>query len=145
MKTIQEQFEEYCRKGNIEEVDKILKEKEFIDNSSINYHYSTGIYQASDYNQLDMIKYLLAHPNYQNQIAINFENNCILKTACRQNYFDIINYLILEYQMKLTIDVLMPNYENANYVMDLYQKRSLNNKLERSLPEKKMKPKGLKI
>lgn len=145
MKTIQEQFEKYCREGNLEEVSKVLQQKEFIDNSSINYHYSTGIYQASDYNQLDMVKYLLEHPDYQNQIAINFENNCILKTACRQNYLAIVNYLVLEYQMKLTMDVLMPNYENANYVMDLYQKRILNNRLEKNLPEKKTKIKGLKI
>lgn len=145
MKTIQERFEQYCKEGNIEEVSKILQQKEFSDNSSINYNYSTGIYQASDYNQLDMVKYLLENPEYQNQIAINFENNCILKTACRQNYLEIVNYLILEYKMKLTTDVLMPIYENANYVMDLYQKRILNNRLEKMFPEKKTKTKGLKI
>lgn len=145
MKTIQENFEEYCRKGDLEEVAKILQDEKFIENQSIDYNYSMGIYQCADYNQLDVLKYLLEHPDFQNQIKINFENNCILKTACRQSYFEIINYLILEYQMKLTIDVLMPTFENADYVMDLYQKRSLNNRLEKKFSEKRMKTKGLKI
>ena len=145
MKTIQENFEEYCRKGNIEEVEKIIQSKEFIENDSINYNYSSGVYQASDYNQLNMLKFLLEHPKFQNRVSINFENNCILKTACRQNYREIINYLIIDYKMNLTPDIFIPNYENVNYVLDLYTKRSLNNALQEKFPEKSLKSKGLKI
>lgn len=141
----QQMFEKYCREGDIEQVEKILQDKSFLGHAGIGYNYSTGIYMAADYNKLDMLKFLLAKPDCQKYININFENNCVLKTACRQNYFDIINYLMLDYQMKLTTDLFMPNYENCNYIMELYNKRNWNNNLQQKLPEKKTTSKKLKI
>lgn len=141
----QQLFEKYCREGNIEEVEKILEDKTFLGHPGIGYNYSTGIYQAADYNKLDMVKFLLEKSDCEKYININFENNCILKTACRQHYFEVINYLVLEYQMKLTSDLFMPNYEHCNYIMELYGKRNLNNTLQEKLPEKQTKNKTLKI
>lgn len=141
----QQIFEKYCRENNIQEVEKILDDKSFLGHPSIGYNYSTGIFQAADYNKLDMVRFLLEKPDCTQYVNINFENNCILKTACRQNYFEIIHYLMLEYQMKLTSDLFMPNYDNCNYVMELYGKRQINNNLQEKLVEKKTKNKTLKI
>lgn len=141
----QQLFEKYCREGNIAEVEKVLQDKSFLGHEGIGYNYSTGIYQAADYNRIDMLKFLLEKGDCEKYININFENNCILKTACRQNYFEIINYLMLNYQMKLTSDLFMPNYDNCNYIMELYSKRNLNNKLQEKHPEKSTKTKKLKI
>lgn len=141
----QQTFEKYCRENNIEEVEKILQDKSFLGHAGIGYNYSTGIYQAADYNKLEMVKFLLEKDDCQQYININFENNCILKTACRQNYFEIIHYLMLDYQMKLTSDLFMPNYEHCNYIMELYSKRNLKNNLQEKHPEKNIKTKTLKI
>ena len=145
MKKTQELFEEYCKKGNLAEIKKILKQEKFFNNEYIDYNYSTGIFHAVDNNQLKVAQYLLEESDFKSHIKINFENNCILKTACRQSYFSIINYLVLEYQMNLTEDIFIQNYENSNYVLELYQKKLLNDKLETNMPEKKEKTKGLKI
>ncbi len=149
MTTKQKQFEEHCRLGNLEEIKKIVKDEDFLKEASLDYNYSTGVYQAADYNKLEVIKYLLEDCELKSHLSIHFENNCILKTAARQGYFEILNYLVLEYQMKLTTDIFLPNYDNVTYVTDLFVKRSLNNNLKRTLTDKaedeRPKTKKLKI
>lgn len=131
---INSKFQFFCKNGDIEQLKKILKEKKFVEDASMNYHYSSGIYYAADYNQLDVVKYLLEESDLKKHASINFENNCILKTACNQNYIEIIHYLILDYKMTITNDLLMPNYTNCNYIMELYKKRNFNISLQKKLP-----------
>lgn len=136
MSTKQKQFEEYCRLGNLEEIKKIVKDEDFLKEDSLDYNYSNRVYQAADYNKLEVIKYLLEDCELKSHLSIHFENNCILKTAARQGYFEILNYLVLEYQMKLTTDIFLPNYDNVTYVTELFVKRGLNNNLKRTLTDK---------
>lgn len=73
MKKTQELFEKYCKKVNLAEIKKILKQEKFFNKEYIDYNYYTGIFHAVDNNQLKTPKLVTVLPS-QSPSVVTFQN-----------------------------------------------------------------------
>ena len=101
---INEKFESACYYGNINKLKKIdLNDFKKIDDFKKSIEF--GLTQATIKGHLEIIKYILTHPELKRHVKIDFYNKIIIRFACNNGHLDVIKYLLTHQDFKNKINI----------------------------------------
>jgi hypothetical protein len=100
-----------CKNGSIHIAELLLNSPEFKLNADINSENGEGLIKASENDDLEMVKYLTSHPNFDPKVAM--PDDAALFSACLKGNVDIIDYFYSLPQLKERFDSLT----NHNFFM----------------------------
>jgi ankyrin repeat protein len=132
----------------IEVVDYILNSTE-IHHQNINYDKERILEAACECGRLDILKYLIQLPYFNQKLDFHFNNDSCFKGACSYSHLDIIEFLIFEQQLEQTEEIKNHLYSSDNTIThkinDFFKIRDLHNSLELELSKNKLQHKQLKV
>lgn len=93
-----------------------------------------GLQWASANGHIEVVHYLLTSPICKEKINIHHNNDSTMKSACMENRINIIEYLIFDYNIEKTNEIInyMAEYDLDN-IQNFFVKRELKEKLTEDL------------
>lgn len=91
-----------CKNGDIDIAELLLSSPEFKLNADINFEDGDALIKASENDNLEMVKYLITHPNFDPKLAMT--NDSALFSACLNGNVNIIDYFYSLPQLKEDIN-----------------------------------------
>lgn len=116
----------------------LLTSLELKEHADIHYQDDCALYCACREGDLDIVKYLLTSPELKEHANIYANLSGSFKSVCIFNHQHIIEYLIFDYKIEKTNDIeLYLVNNNYHHILNMFNKKELEEKLQIILKDKK--------
>lgn len=135
-----------CKKGNLDVVKFLLASPTINEHVEIDTCQNTGATIAVSYNHVEILKYLLTSPDLKKHLDPHFGDDLIFKMAANTQGYDIIYYLIFDYNIEKTEEIKQYLIENPNQqIIKWFEQRDLNQDLNTELVSNNQKAERNKL
>jgi ankyrin repeat protein len=123
-----------CRKGHLDVVKFLLASPTIKEHVDIDTCQNTGATIAVSYNQLEVLNYFLTSPDLKKHLDPHFGDDLIFKMAGNTQGYDIIHYLIFDYNIEKTEEIKQYLIEDPNQqIIKWFEQRDLHQDINTEL------------
>lgn len=135
-----------CFHGHLDIVKYLLTSPDLKKHANIHENNDWPLQRACRYGNLEVVKYLLTSPDLTEYANIHEDNDLAFKDACYKKYLEIVKYLIFDYKIDQTVSIRgFLILENRKEILDMFDKRDLQDKLSKELNNNNIIEKRTKI